>query len=94
MDDEDQAAELVMPFVTVTSRGGPHDDQSFTAGWQMGWLYCHLEHVAPMFYSDTIREECRDQADLIAMKYGYQARFEDAGDEWLFMSLTRVADGE
>lgn len=82
--------ELVMPFVCVTSKGGPYDDESFTAGWQMGALYCLLDRVSPPVHEDTIRTNCCEQADLIAMRYGYTATFEQSEiDEWTFMTLTK-----
>lgn len=30
--------ELVMPFVAVSSMGGPFDDAAYAAGWEMGSL--------------------------------------------------------
>lgn len=46
-DDEDQSAGteygLVMPFVTVSSVGGPHDDGAYVAGYEMGALAVRLQ---------------------------------------------------
>lgn len=65
--------EMVMPFVTVTSKGGPHDDEPYTAGWEMGGLYARMEFTVVHYpFTLTIRSESVPQADLIAMKFGYR----------------------
>lgn len=78
MDDEtdDVEMELVMPFVTVTSRGGPHDDEAYTAGWEMGQMNERLR--AALHYglgppTVTIRRANLPQLELIAMQYGMVA---------------------
>lgn len=81
--------ELVMPFVTVASAGGPHDDDAYTAGWQMGSLDAALASSVANRWHDSIRSDCRGQADLIAMKHGWAAEFEDSDGGWLHMTLTR-----
>lgn len=87
--------ELVMPFVCVTSKGGPYDDTAFCAGWHMGSLDALLASTRPVVHEDTIRTSCREQADLISMKHGYKATFEESEyDEWTFMSLTREDVGD
>ena len=92
-DPEEPGYELVMPFVTVASKGGPHEDQAYTAGWSMGALDALLEHQRPPVVEDTIRDDCMPQADRIAMRHGYSAVFEptDVGG-WEFMQLTRVTE--
>lgn len=95
----DDEAELVMPFVTVASVGGPHDDASYAAGWSMGVLDTLIQSVASAGVVDglLVAAENRQQADLIAMRHGWQASFteSDDGPEWLYMTLTREepADG-
>lgn len=37
--------DLVMPFVTVTSAGGPHDDDAYVAGFEMGALDACLRRL-------------------------------------------------
>jgi hypothetical protein len=68
--------DLVMPFVTVHSKGGPHDDESYIAGWTMGYLDAVLEHQKPAMHEDTIYQDSIPQADIIAMKHGYRTFFE------------------
>ena len=87
-DDEETSYDLVVPFVTCTSKGGPHDDQSYVAGWAMGSLWARLEGTHPSIWEDTILTESVPQADLIAMHFGYGAHFVDGPDGWSFMTLT------
>jgi len=92
-EEEGRGFELVMPFVTVASKGGPHEDQAFTAGWSMGALDALLEHRRPPVVEETIQTDCMPQVDLIAMRHGYSAVFEptDVGG-WEFMQLTRMTE--
>lgn len=91
-DDEESEYDLVMPFVTVTSKGGPHEDVAYTAGWSMGALDALLEYSGPAIHEDTIRTDCMPQADRIAMKNGYSVVFEPTDvDGWEYMQLTRAS---
>ena len=67
--------ELVMPFITVASKGGPHDDASYCAGWQCGGIDALLGMLAQVRgeFTVTALPEVVPQFDLIAMKHGYQA---------------------
>jgi hypothetical protein len=86
---EEAGFEMVMPFVTVTSKGGPHEDDAYTAGWEMGALDALLEHEMPPFHEQYIQAVNRAQADLIAMKHGYRVNaVETGGDEWLWLELS------
>lgn len=94
---------LVMPFVSVQSVGGPHDDESYVAGWRMGSLDVTLERDKPIGgvlhvqYSMPVEEASREQADLIAMKHGYRAEFGEPSDEfpgWLQVTFTKVDSGD
>jgi hypothetical protein len=90
---------LVMPFVTVQSKGGPHDDDSYVAGFQMGGLDANLKVAKTVSHSvlGLIRAENRDQADLIAMKHGFNMRITtDTGTGWLgivFTNADEVSEG-
>lgn len=70
-EPESEGYSLVVPFVTVTSKNGPHEDQAYTAGWEMGLLYEKLRATPHEMQIITIRTENLPQADLILMKYGY-----------------------
>lgn len=75
--DDDCEMEMAMPFVTVVSRGGSHEDQAYTAGWECGGLDGRLAVLAALggiSLSATIRTENVPQADLIAMRHGYRLR--------------------
>lgn len=68
--------DLVMPFVTVASKGGPHDDQAFTAGWECGVLDTRLQAMegAACIVERWVMPELVPQVDLIAMKHGLAVR--------------------
>lgn len=80
-DDLDQpdaeGYELVMPFVTVASKGGPHDDISFSAGWTCGMWDARLE-LAGIAAATVVEAPfgvptaCLPQLDLIAMKHDFR----------------------
>lgn len=67
--DDDNGFDLVMPFVSVQSKGGPHDDSAFAAGYAMGLLDAELGGSV-FDQGRAIRVEDRAQADLIAMRHG------------------------
>ena len=89
MSDEDESGwVLVMPFVTVTSVGGPHDDDAYVAGWEMGKLDAFLEHTKPQSLAQTVRSDNVAQADLVAMRHGYTMTVEDSMVEgWTNITL-------
>lgn len=89
-DDSSDELELVMPFVTVRSKGGPHDDESYSCGWEMGALDELLEHRAPAVHTQLIHAANQPQADLIAMKNGYRPDFTPAADGWVSLTATRT----
>ncbi|HYQ69068.1 hypothetical protein [Actinophytocola sp.] len=81
---------LVMRFVTVASKGGPHDDQSYVSGWHMGALDLRLAEFKPAHHVETIRTADVVQADLVAMRHGYCFRVEPTEvDGWEFAEFTR-----
>lgn len=81
--------DLVMPFVTVASKGGPHDDDSYTAGYEMGLLDAELAHAAPAAVQRPIHAANTAQADLLAMKHGYHLQAGEEADGWVPVLLTR-----
>jgi hypothetical protein len=87
--DSDGEYGLVMPFVAVTSKGGPWDDDAYCAGYEMGALDVRLEQQADRVEA-TVQAGNREQADLLAMRHGYRAEYEhtDVGD-WVYMRFTR-----
>ena len=91
-DDEAPGREILMPFLPVQSKGGPHEDNAYTAGWEMGMLWHRLETACmigiPSEGSLAIRRDNREQADLIAMHFGYVAEFHDYDDDWTTVTFT------
>jgi hypothetical protein len=88
--------ELVMPFVTVISKGGPHDDASYCAGWEMGKLDLNLATLkvhGEISYTlhFTLLTENAAQIDLIAAKHGYVSEIGPCGVEgWSEVNLSRT----
>jgi hypothetical protein len=91
-DDEEQGYGLVMPFVSVASKGGPYDDDAYAAGWAMGALDTRLAMSFVPVHEETVRAADVPQADLIAMKHGYRMEQQPSEfDEWVFCRFTTVA---
>lgn len=89
-DEADPEYELLMPFVTVTSVGGPHDDAAYTAGFEMGRYDATLATSMDGDRIDTIRTENVPQADLIAMRYGFTVKWvREVAEGWSDVRLTR-----
>lgn len=88
----DGAPELVMPFVTVASTGGPHDDAGYAAGWEMGALDAELRHSRPADLRRTVHSANIPQADLVAMNHGYIATAQALDDTWSELYLVRTDD--
>jgi hypothetical protein len=93
MDDDDEFGyDLVMPFLPVRSKGGPHDDDAYVAGYEMGLLDAQLSR-STFDQGRAIHGENREQADLIAMRHGYLGEFtNDNGDGWVCMKVHQSAN--
>lgn len=92
--EPEREMDLVMPFVTVTSKHGPHDDESYVAGWEMGKLDTVLglmpDSPLPATYNLTVRSDNQPQVELIAMKHGYSAIVTESDTEgWSYVELTK-----
>ena len=81
---------LVVPFVAVKSRGGPFDDDSYAAGWEMASLHAHLLNGQPDQHEQSLLRSNREQADLVAMHTGYTVKFEEVPEAppWLHATFT------
>jgi hypothetical protein len=77
--------EMVMPFVTVTSKGGPHDDDSYVAGFEVGEIHGELRTVhnfcgalgsdkPSLTIAKTVHTANLEQLDLVAMAHGFTMR--------------------
>lgn len=91
------AHQLVMPFVTVTSVSGPHDDTAYCAGFEMGRLDALLqvgERLGIGLLALTIQSANQPQADLIAMHRGFTAEFtESEVPEWVYAQFEPASEG-
>ncbi|MBF6188012.1 hypothetical protein [Nocardia farcinica] len=92
-EDDEPGYNLVMPFVTVTSVGGPHEDGAYVAGYEMGVLDTELkvaDALGALPLHRVIHTANRPQADLLAMKHQMVAEFEDTEVEgWTSMTVDR-----
>ena len=75
MNEPEREYSLLMPFVTVASNGGPHDDESYVAGYAMGLLDARLSNGGPQ-EPESVRDSCIPQCDLLALKHGYTIQVE------------------
>lgn len=75
---------MQLPFVTVASKGGPYEDTSYCAGYEMGQLDAKLAHLrvvgGHITLSVTMSRENLPQADLIAMHHGFVGAVVDQGE--------------
>jgi len=89
-DEQEPEYDLVMPFVTVASKGGPHDDESYVAGYAMGLLDARLSEGGEAG-PEVVRETCVAQADLLALKHGYTIESESSeADGWVLVTFTQL----
>lgn len=70
---DDAEYSMLMPFTVVASKGGPYDDASYCAGYEMGQLDAALQ-AGPRLHQVTIRTANVAQADLVAMRRGYTSQ--------------------
>lgn len=97
-DDHEAEYAMVMPFVVVTSNGGPYDDQAFVAGCRFGDLARLLRSLPPEVqeFDHVEYVTLLPQVDLLAMSEGWTVgRYEDDdgeawADEWARLSFKRV----
>lgn len=90
MTDESPEFEMSLPFVTTVSEGGPHDDESYVSGFQMGQLDVILGFPFMQTHVMTIHTSNLRQADLIAMHYDFKMEVETEDDTWATVSFIRV----
>lgn len=100
MSSTEEPAEygMVMPFVAVASKGGPFDDASYCAGYEMGQLDAALQ-LKPRQLQVTIRTVNVAQADLVAMRRGYTSEAHPQSEcgtwTWVeFEPMRAVSDSE
>lgn len=93
-DDRDEITyRLVMPFTEVRSEGGPYDDLSFVAGFQMGQIDGKLTSMGQNSIAAAtflVFSQLKHQVDLIAMKHNYTSEVLHDDGEWAQIGVTRV----
>jgi hypothetical protein len=79
-----------MPYVTVTSRGGPHDDAAFVAGWVCGRIDAQLATIAAARAVATMHvpPSVVPQVDLIAMRHRYLMTAAEAEPDAAYVEVT------
>lgn len=98
MSDGDRPEyDLVMPFVTCASVGGPHDDASYVAGFAMGRLDAVLQIAGQLgmgSLTETVDAASKQQADLLAMRRGFTATFTESElPEWIYAQFEPTTEG-
>lgn len=89
-EDDQTEFEVALPFVTVKSNGGPHDDESFAAGFEMGALDVILGTPYLQIYSTEIHSTSVRQADLIAMHYDFKMTMDSEDGTRASVTFSRV----
>ncbi len=91
MDNEEDFYGLVMPFVVVKSKGGPHNDGDYVAGYESGYLDRLLETRDTALIERYVHTSIVPQLDLICMRHGYSIVSEVwvDSDDWTRVVLTR-----
>lgn len=91
-DEQEPTFGLVMPFVVVTSVGGPYDDTAFVAGCYYADIDRVLKDWGPPEYSAYVYPALVPQLDLLAMHHGYtmvSEPWEDHPDDWTLVTFSR-----
>ena len=92
--EDENGWNLLMPFIVCQSKGGPYDDDAFTAGWHCGSIDAEL--TALYMYpnpkpSYTVRAEMVPQLELIGMRHGFPVLVAEATGypEWTLITFFR-----
>lgn len=97
MSENNEAPALIMPFVLCESKGGPYDDEAFTAGFALGGLDHDLslaKHNNMTPGERYMRVEYQPQADLIAMRHGFTLTLSYERDGWALYQFGSATPGE
>lgn len=84
--------ELMLPFVVTRSHGGPYDDSSYVAGFELGQICGMLPYVDEMERPvHTTNLPC---LDLAAMREGFEITSrEEIDDTWTQVKFERIGEG-
>lgn len=91
--------ELVYPFIVCQTHGGPYDDETFTAGVQVGWIDRTLAvadamDIQPVTF--TARTVLLAQLELVGMAHHYPVMVmeETTVKEWTLIAYHREQPDE
>lgn len=82
--------EAVIPFITVVSNGGPHEDEPFLAGYQVGTIDGTLRPRIVAAMTCLIYSNLKLQVDLIAMNHGYTCDLLAENEVLAHIGFTRI----
>jgi hypothetical protein len=85
----DPDSAWAIPLVTTVSEGGPHDDESYVAGFEMGEMFASLGIIRPHHTERYVRTESLPMLDLLAMRFGYSYTASRSVDGWTWVELRR-----
>ncbi|KQU33527.1 hypothetical protein [Rhodococcus sp. Leaf233] len=102
-EKEEPTYGLVMPFIAVESNGGTYEDAAYVAGWELGVIDGQLagpnaptpEHPGPPLVTQWrwINEANAKQADLLAMKHGMKAEFDETYEGYISVRFVPAEGG-
>lgn len=78
-----------MPFINVKSKGGMYDDQAYMAGYEMGILDMALVQASHYMVEMIIHSTNEMQADLIAMRHGWQVEVLERDEKYSVLQITK-----
>lgn len=87
---------LVMPFILVTSRGGPYDDHAYVAGWNMGALEAEMRIARALGTTPKARYLSpvdEPQVDLLAMRFGFTVTATAHDVDWTLYEFEPAQEG-
>lgn len=90
--DSIKPSNTKVPMICTQSLNGPYDDEAFSAGLQMGQIYCVLQ--LPVMYRPetvTIYSSLVKQADLIAMNFGFVTFVVSEKDGWTKIKFVPIS---
>jgi hypothetical protein len=90
MSDDEATYGLEMPFLPVTSRGGPFPDDAYVCGYEAGRLDSFLASMSSSLDLPNdmlLHEENAEQADLIAMRHGFTVQVMPWRGGWVLVSF-------
>lgn len=87
---------LLIPFVVVTSKGGPYDDKAFVAGARYGKV-AEILHAKPEEFNTFEYPEMIPQFDLLAMHEGYTMKvtpWVEYPEDWVELEFKKISEDE